>query len=258
MEHNRKEFQPFHQLRAEATRKKHLETELASLTDQYQALSSQAETCKRAKQEAEKELATLESNGPMGLLYTLAGGKSTRLEEARQALRTAQTDDQQAAFALADAQARLFQIQRELESLAGSGDAFAAARQSRSAALKSADLAQSQHLMTLEKGLAQTADWKQALAALCTQCRTAIELSEKTLHLAEKQEVCQDFSSVQLLQYAADQTLQAQQNLERDLVALSSRLEEALSHTQEAMDDLLAQDIPSPAEDSGDASEYDP
>ena len=88
----------FRQLRAQAARKKQLETQRAALTDRCQVLSVQAEACRKARQAAEQEVATLESKGPMGLLYTIAGDKAKRLDEARQTLRKARADDQQASW----------------------------------------------------------------------------------------------------------------------------------------------------------------
>lgn len=76
----------FRQLRAQAARKKQLETQRAALTDRCQVLSVQAEACRKARQAAEQEVAALESKGPMGLLYTIAGDKAKRLDEARQTL----------------------------------------------------------------------------------------------------------------------------------------------------------------------------
>ncbi|MFQ8928358.1 MAG: hypothetical protein ACLR53_10370, partial [Evtepia gabavorous] len=99
----------FRQLRAQAARKKQLETQRAALTDRCQVLSVQAEACRKARQAAEQEVATLESKGPMGLLYTIAGDKAKRLDEARQTLRKARADDQQASWDLAQAQVDLAQ-----------------------------------------------------------------------------------------------------------------------------------------------------
>lgn len=87
----------FRQLRAQAARKKQLETQRAALTDRCQVLSVQAEACRKARQAAEQEVATLESKGPMGLLYTIAGDKAKRLDEARQTLRKARATTLQAA-----------------------------------------------------------------------------------------------------------------------------------------------------------------
>ena len=67
------------------------------------------EACRKARQAAEQEVATLESKGPMGLLYTIAGDKAKRLDEARQTLRKARADDQQASWDLAQAQVDLAQ-----------------------------------------------------------------------------------------------------------------------------------------------------
>ena len=117
----------FRQLRAQAARKKQLETQRAALTDRCQVLSVQAEACRKARQAAEQEVATLESKGPMGLLYTIAGDKAKRLDEARQTLRKARADDQQASWDLAQAQVDLAQTERSLEPLAGCDSAFAAA-----------------------------------------------------------------------------------------------------------------------------------
>ena len=105
----------FRQLRAQAARKKQLETQRAALTDRCQVLSVQAEACRKARQAAEQEVATLESKGPMGLLYTIAGDKAKRLDEARQTLRKARADDQQASWDLAQAQVDLAQTERGLE-----------------------------------------------------------------------------------------------------------------------------------------------
>ncbi|MFR5025902.1 MAG: hypothetical protein ACLTC3_06855 [Evtepia gabavorous] len=145
----------FRQLRAQAARKKQLETQRAALTDRCQVLSVQAEACRKARQAAEQEVATLESKGPMGLLYTIAGDKAKRLDEARQTLRKARADDQQASWDLAQAQVDLAQTERSLEPLAGCDSAFAAARQARATTLQAADLPQSRQLRILEEALAQ-------------------------------------------------------------------------------------------------------
>ena len=91
----------------------------------------------------------------MGLLYTIAGDKAKRLDEARQTLRKAQADDQQASWDLAQAQVDLAQTERSLEPLAGCDSAFAAARQARATTLQAADLPQSRQLRILEEALAQ-------------------------------------------------------------------------------------------------------
>ena len=49
----------FRQLRAQAARKKQLETQRAALTYRCQVLSVQAEACRKARQAAEQEVATL-------------------------------------------------------------------------------------------------------------------------------------------------------------------------------------------------------
>ena len=126
----------FRQLRAQAARKKQLETQRAALTDRCQVLSVQAEACRKARQAAEQEVATLESKGPMGLLYTIAGDKAKRLDAARQTLRKARADDQQASWDLAQAQVDLAQTERSLEPLASCDSAFAAARQAAVEALR--------------------------------------------------------------------------------------------------------------------------
>ena len=119
----------FRQLRDQAARKKQLEARRAGLLPQCQDLAAQAEARKTERLEAEQELAGLESKGPLGLLYTIAGGKAQRLKEAQKTLRTAKEAEQQAVFAMAEAQASLAQTERELEGLTGLEDAFAAARQ---------------------------------------------------------------------------------------------------------------------------------
>ena len=166
----------FRQLRAQAARKKQLETQRAALTDRCQVLSVQAEACRKARQAAEQEVATLESKGPMGLLYTIAGDKAKRLDEARQTLRKAQ------------AQVDLAQTERSLEPLAGCDSAFAAARQARATTLQAADLPQSRQLRILEEALAQGEDWFQRLTDLCAQCRAVLDAARQTLRLAERVE----------------------------------------------------------------------
>lgn len=53
-----------------------------------------------------------------------------------------------------------------------------------------------------------------------------------------------DFSTVDLLQSAADQTVQHQQHLEAGLSALLAQAEEGRLRLEEAQDDLLSQDLP--------------
>lgn len=105
---------------AQAARKKQLETQRAALTDRCPGpLRPRRKPARKARQAAEQEVATLESKGPMGLLYTIAGDKAKRLDEARQTLRKARADDQQASWDLAQAQVDLAQTERSLEPLAG-------------------------------------------------------------------------------------------------------------------------------------------
>mgnify|MGYP000494271347 CR=1 FL=1 len=190
----------FRQLRAQAARKKQLETQRAALTDRCQVLSVQAEACRKARQAAEQEVATLESKGPMGLLYTIAGDKAKRLDEARQTLRKARADDQQASWDLAQAQVDLAQTERSLEPLAGCDSAFAAARQARATTLQAADLPQSRQLRILEEALAQGEDWFQRLTDLCAQCRAVLDAARQTLRLAERVEQFRTPSTLALLQ----------------------------------------------------------
>lgn len=233
----------FRQLRDQAARKKQLEARRAGLLPQCQDLAAQAEARKKERLEAEQELAGLESKGPLGLLYTIAGGKAQRLEEAQKTLRTAKEAEQQAVFALAEAQASLAQTERELEGLTGLEDAFAAARQARSEALRTAGLPQSQQLLSLDESLTHEAGLTQAITDLCGQCRTALESAQQTLKLAGQAEQRRDFSITELLQYTANQTVQLQQALAQDLSALLARAEEEQLRLAEARDDLLAQDL---------------
>lgn len=108
MVYNAEDLSRFLQLRAQAAQKKQLEANQAALTAQCQTLSDRAAACKKARLEAEQELAELESGGAKGFLYSIAGGKAQRLKNAQEALRTAKADDQQAAWDLAQAQASLF------------------------------------------------------------------------------------------------------------------------------------------------------
>ena len=192
----------FRQLRDQAARKKQLEARRAGLLPQCQDLAAQAEARKTERLEAEQELAGLESKGPLGLLYTIAGGKAQRLE-----------------------------------------DAFAAARQARSEALRTAGLPQSQQLLSLDESLTHEAGLTQAITDLCGQCRTALESAQQTLKLAGQAEQRRDFSITELLQYTANQTVQLQQALAQDLSALLARAEEEQLRLAEARDDLLAQDL---------------
>ena len=241
----------FRQLRAQAARKKQLETQRAALTDRCQVLSVQAEACRKARQAAEQEVATLESKGPMGLLYPSAGDKAKRLDEARQTLRKAQADDQQASWDLAQAQVDLAQTERSLEPLAGCDSAFAAARQARATTLQAADLPQSRQLRILEEALAQGEDWFQRLTDLCAQCRTVLDAARQTLRLAERVEQFRTPSTLALLQDAADLTVQQQQKLDQNLTALLTGMEERQTQLEQTLDDLLAQDLfPSPVEEA--------
>ena len=229
----------FRQLRAQAARKKQLETQRAALTDRCPVLSVQAEACRKARQAAEQEVATLESKGPMGLLYTIAGDKAKRLDEARQTLRKAQ------------AQVDLAQTERSLEPLAGCDSAFAAARQARATTLQAADLPQSRQLRILEEALAQGEDWFQRLTDLCAQCRTVLDAARQTLRLAERVEQFRTPSTLALLQDAADLTVQQQQKLDQNLTALLTGMEERQTQLEQTLDDLLAQDLfPSPVEEA--------
>ena len=241
----------FRQLRAQAARKKQLETQRAALTDRCQVLSVQAEACRKARQAAEQEVATLESKGPMGLLYTIAGDKAKRLDEARQTLRKARADDQQASWDLAQAQVDLAQTERSLEPLAGCDSAFAAARQARATTLQAADLPQSRQLRILEEALAQGEDWFPRLTDLCAQCRAVLDAARQTLRLAERVEQFRTPSTLALLQDAADLTVQQQQKLDQNLTALLTGMEERQTQLEQTLDDLLAQDLfPSPVEEA--------
>ena len=223
----------FRQLRAQAARKKQLETQRAALTDRCQVLSVQAEACRKARQAAEQEVAPLESKGPMGLLYTIAGDKAKRLDEARQTLRKARADDQQASWDLAQAQVDLAQTERSLEPLAG------------------CDLPQSRQLRILEEALAQGEDWFQRLTDLCAQCRAVLDAARQTLRLAERVEQFRTPSTLALLQDAADLTVQQQQKLDQNLTALLTGMEERQTQLEQTLDDLLAQDLfPSPVEEA--------
>lgn len=244
MASNYDDLQQFRRLKAQAAQKKQLEARRAELLPQCQALSVQAEARKKERLDAERELAGLESKGPLGLLYTIAGGKAQRLEDARKALRAAKTDDQQASWALAEAQASLAQTERELDALTGLEDSFAAARQARSEALRAAGLPQSQQLLILEGGLAHETGLVQAITDLCAQCRAALEAAQKTLRLAERAEQWRTPSTTELLQYTAAQTVQFQQTLEQGLTGLLDQVEGERLRLEDAQDDLLAQDLP--------------
>lgn len=84
----------------------------------------------------------------------------------------------------------------------------------------------------------------QAIADLCAQCHTVLESAQNALRLAEKSQMVRDFSTVDLLQSAADQTVQHQQHLEAGLSALLAQAEEGRLRLEEAQDDLLSQDLP--------------
>lgn len=150
MASNDHDLQQFRKLRAQAAQKKQLEARRAELLPQCRDLAAQAEARKKERLDAEKELAGLESRGPLGLLYTIAGGKAQRLEAA-----------------------------------------------------------------------------------------------QKTLQLAERSEQFRDFSTTELLQYTAAQTIQCHQTLEQGLNGLLAQAEEARLRLEEAQDDLLAQEFPS-------------
>ena len=235
--------QGFPQLRAQVARKQALETARAALTDQCAALSAQAQEKKAARQQAERELAQLESGGAMGLLFTLAGGKAARQEAARQDLRRAKEEDQKAAWDLAEVQGQLLETERELAGLAGCEAAFAQARQARIAALRAAGLPQTELLDQLERELAQGERQIQELADLASQCQAALEQAEHTLHLAERMEFVQTVTSLYTLQDAAQLTIQRQQEVARRLQELTAGLEAAQARLNGLLDDLLSQDI---------------
>lgn len=243
MVYNAEDLSRFLQLRAQAAQKKQLEANQAALTAQCQTLSDRAAACKKARLEAEQELAELESGGAKGFLYSIAGGKAQRLKNAQEALRTAKADDQQAAWELAQAQASLFQTERELEGLTGVDEALAEARQARSTALKAAGLPQSQQLLSLEASLAQGTTLVQAITGLCAQCQTAVEAAQQTLDLAERSEFARNVSTIGMLETLSDKTLQAQQVLAAGLTSLLAQAEGTLLHLEEMQDDLLAQEF---------------
>lgn len=234
----------FRQLREQAAKKKALEKELEALTRQCETLSAQADACKQARQAAEKEVSDLESGGALGLLYTIAGGKAARREAAQKDLKAAKAAYDQANWELAGAQASLHHTKRQLEALAGLDETFPAAREARRKALKAANLPQSRQLPLLEEILDRETALVQAIADLCAQCHTVLESAQNALRLAEKSQMVRDFSTVDLLQSAADQTVQHQQHLEAGLSALLAQAEEGRLRLEEAQDDLLSQDLP--------------
>ena len=71
------------------------------------------------------------------------------------------------------------------------------------------------------------------------------QAAPKNLRLAERSEHFRDFSTTELLQYTAAQTIQCQQTLEQGLTGLLAQAEEERLRLEEAQDDLLAQDLPS-------------
>lgn len=234
----------FRQLREQAAKKKALDAELEELTRRCEALSAQADACKQAKEEAEKAVSDLESGGALGFLYTIAGGKTARREAAQKDLNAAKAAYDQANWELAGAQASLHHTKRQLEDLAGLEEAFPAAREARRKALKAANLPQSRQLSLLEETLSRETALVQAIMDLCTQCHTVLESAQTALHLAEKSQMVRDFSTVELLQSAADETVQHQQHLEADLAALLAQAEEGRLRLEKAQDDLLAEDLP--------------
>ena len=234
----------FQRLRAQVRRKKELETARTTLQEQCDRLSVQAKERQQARQQAEKDLAQLESTGPMGLLFAVAGGKQARQEAARKDLRDARQADQQAAWELADVQGRLMQTERELADLAGCEEAFAAVRQGRLAALRAAGLPQSQLLTCLEEQLDRESQWLQTLTAMGSQGQDALEQAKYTLTLAAKLELSRPIFLIQTLQDAADLTIQQQQALLAQTEQLTAQVRENRARLEEAVNDLLGQDLP--------------
>lgn len=234
----------FQRLRAQVRRKKELETARTTLQEQCDRLSVHAKETQQALQQAEKELAQLESTGPMGVLFAVAGGKQARQETARKDLRDARQADQKASWELADVHGQLMQAERELADLAGCEESFAAVRQRRLAALRAAGLPQSQLLARLEEQLDQESQWLQALAAMGTQGQDALEQAKYTLTLAAKLELSRPIFLVQTLQDAADLTIQQQQALLAQTEQLTAQVRENRARLEEAVNDLLGQDLP--------------
>lgn len=234
----------FQRLRAQTLRKKELEAIRVTLQEQCSQLAAQAKQMQQARQQAEKELAQLESGGPMGLLFTIAGGKEARQEAARKDLRDARQADQQAAWELADVQGQLMQTERELADLASCEEAFAAVRQRRLTALRAAGLPQSQLLAHLEGQLDQENQWLQTLAAMGDQCQTALEQAKYTLELAAQLELSRPVFLIQTLEDAADLTIQRQQELLTQVETLTAQMKGAQARLEEAVNDLLGQDLP--------------
>lgn len=196
----------FQRLRAQVRRKKELETARTTLQEQCDRLSVHAKERQQARQQAEKDLAQLESTGPMGVLFAVAGGKQARQETARKDLRDARQADQQAAWELAQVQGQL--------------------------------------LARLEEQLDQESQWLQALAAMGTQGQDALEQAKYTLTLAAKLELSRPIFLVQTLQDAADLTIQQQQALLAQTEQLTAQVRENRARLEEAVNDLLGQDLP--------------
>lgn len=244
MAKNHDSAQGFGQLRAQVARKRELEAARGALAEQCAALSAQAQEKRAARQQAERELEQLESGGAMGVLFTLAGGKAARQEAARRDLRRAREEDQKAAWDLAEAEGQLLETERELAGLEGCEAAFAAVRQRRLAALRGAGLPQSQLLTRLEEQLDRESQWLQTLAAMGNQGQEALEQAKYTLTLAAKLELSRPIFLVQTLQDAADLTIQQQQALLAQTEQLTAQVRENQARLEEAVNDLLGQDLP--------------
>ncbi len=236
----------FRQLRAQAARKKQLETQRAALTDRCQVLSVRRKPAGRPGKPRNRRWPPWNPKGPMGLLYTIAGDKAKRLDEARQTLRKAQADDQQASWDLAQAQVDLAQTERSLEPLAGCDSAFAAARQAGPQPSKP---------LTCPKA-ASCVSWKRPLPRgrlVPTSHRSVRPVPYRPGRgpanppSGRARGTVSHPSTLALLQDAADLTVQQQQKLDQNLTALLTGMEERQTQLEQTLDDLLAQDLfPSP------------
>lgn len=234
----------FQQLRDQAARKRELEARRAQLLPQQEALAAQAQACRKARQEAEAEVEELTAGGAKGFLYTIAGGKAQRQVRAQEVLREAKAKDQQAAWDLAQVQADLAQTERELEELAGTEEALAEARKRQTQAIQSAQLPQRQALLSLAEALTQQAALMEAITALQAQCQAALETAEGASRLADRSVWGRDFDTIDALQWATDQALQQQQDLEGALAALLAQAETLRLSLEQAQDDVLSQPLP--------------
>lgn len=198
----------------------------------------------------EQEVATLESKGPMGLLYTIAGDKAKRLDEPADLRKAGPTTNRHPGTwprprsiwpRLSVPWNRWPAVTAPLPPPGRPGP-------------------QPSKPLTCPKA-ASYVSWKRPLprgkigsnvSPICAPSAVpSWTRPGKPSRLAERVEQFRTPSTLALLQDAADLTVQQQQKLDQNLTALLTGMEERQTQLEQTLDDLLAQDLfPSPVEEA--------